>query len=109
VSTVALTSDLIFSAKIREVAAAVGAEVLITKTVEKVPNETTYVLFDLESRSFPAIETLKALKLKLPNARVIGFFSHVHCDIAESALAHGANEVMPRSRFVKVLPDLLRS
>jgi hypothetical protein len=41
--------------------------------------------------------------------KVVSFFSHVHGDTAENAVSLGLGEVMPRSKFVRVLPELLAS
>jgi hypothetical protein len=38
---------------------------------------------------------------------VVAYVSHVNQDLADAARLAGADEVLPRSRFVQVLPDLL--
>jgi hypothetical protein len=38
----------------------------------------------------------------------MGFVSHVDTQIIQSALLAGIDQVLPRSRFVEALPELLR-
>jgi hypothetical protein len=45
-------------------------------------------------------------KLVAQGWRVVSFFSHVHEEVAGEAVELGLGEVMPRSKFVRVLPSL---
>lgn len=65
------------------------------------------MLIDLEKPSLP-LELLKDRLLSLDTNlwRTVGFYSHVHVDTAEQARAIGMQEVVPRSKFVQLLPGL---
>ena len=104
----ALVSDLMFTSKIREVALAQAVEVQIAKDPAAIADDSEIVVIDLEARRFSAVDALVALRSRLPNAHLIGFFSHVNEELGAKALEAGANEVMPRSKFVRVLPDLVK-
>jgi hypothetical protein len=64
-------------------------------------------MIDLEKCGAPK-DTLKdpVARLIAQGWRVVSFFSHVHEEVAGEALGLGLGEVMPRSKFVRVLPGL---
>jgi CheY-like chemotaxis protein len=66
---------------------------------------TSLLIVDLNARgSIEAIEQLRAAGIKLP---VIAFFSHVQAELGERARAAGCEQVMPRSKFSRELPEIL--
>lgn len=111
-----ISKDLMFTAKVREVAAATGSEVVTARSlegVEKALGEAipiTLLLIDLEKSGAP-LESLaeRCAGVISSGGRVVSFFSHVHEEVATRAEALGLGEVMPRSRFVRLLPDLFAS
>jgi CheY-like chemotaxis protein len=109
---VAFVDDLLFLSRIREAAKGPGAEVRAARTVEQLLMATTgsrLVLVDLDSPRLPTVAALAALKAdpELAQLPVVGFFSHVHAERAESARQAGVGTVLPRSAFVQALPALL--
>jgi DNA-binding NarL/FixJ family response regulator len=90
--TVALTGDLLDGSKltgalpdvelVRTVAAAAGAGCIIVDV----------------GRFGDAIAELRAI---LPDARIVAYGRHDDPDALSAALAAGANEAMPRSRFFR--------
>jgi len=105
--------DLLFSSKIRETARHAGAELMFARTPDAVLREARerrppLVIFDLNADRIQPIPTIQALRQDpdLAGIRLVGFVSHVRTDIIEAARAAGA-EVMPRSRFVAELEQLL--
>ena len=110
-----ITKDLFFIAKVREVALSVGAELTVVRSsttlqtaIDAAAGDPLF-LVDLEK---PGIE-LDALASTLAphlaqGAPCASFFSHIHENVALQANELNLGEVMPRSRFVKVLPELLK-
>jgi DNA-binding NarL/FixJ family response regulator len=111
----AVVDDLFFIGKLAGTAKQVGAT-LQTTSANKFSLETLrevkpgLVIFDLNAASASAVELIRQLKAdaELASTPVIGFFSHVQVELMRAAEAAGCNEVMPRSKFTSVLPDLLR-
>lgn len=112
-----VSSDLFFISKIKEVAASCGQEVRVARShpvlerhVAEALGEAGLLLIDLEKVSVP-LESLAQVSEELSSKgwRSVSFFSHVHVDTAENAAKAGLGEVMARSKFVRVLPDLLAS
>jgi PleD family two-component response regulator len=63
----------------------------------------------LNFRKVEPIELIKEIKSsdKLNSIPVIGYFSHVQEDLKKEAIKAGFDVVMPRSRFVRELRDIL--
>ncbi len=110
---IALVDDLMFLSRIREAARATGDEVLsarsATDAVAAARGGGRLVLVDADSSRLPWEEALAALRAEptLGTLPVIAFFSHVHAERAEAALAAGASRVLSRGAFVRELPGLL--
>jgi DNA-binding NarL/FixJ family response regulator len=107
--------DLFFLAKIRETAKAVGVTV-VTVDPRRGPAgvaeaQPQAIFLDLNSRSLPAVDSIRALKADAATKtiRIIGFVSHVQEQLISAARAAGCDTVMPRSAFTQQLPALLRS
>jgi len=105
---IAVVDDMFFASKIRAVAEAVGAEIsfprskeaLIQKVRETKPR---LVIVDLHNQKIDPIELAKELR----GTRLLGFFSHVQTELQRNAMAAGFDQVVPRSVFVRDLPDIL--
>jgi hypothetical protein len=112
---VLLSRDLLFISRVKEVAAAHGGEVVVVKNEDAfravaLDDQVTHggvVLVDLEKCPVN-LEAIQQVVSSLPAGswRCISFFSHVHVDTAQDALRRELGEVMPRSKFVQVLPSL---
>jgi CheY-like chemotaxis protein len=111
---IALAADLMFTARIQGAARAVGAVVQVVGTAEALVARVQAapprrVLVDLDARRTDPVAAIAALKAD-PATRgvpVVAFVSHVRTEAIEAARAAGADQVLARSAFVKVLPDLL--
>ena len=105
---IAVVDDMFFASKIRAVAEAVGAEIsfprnkeaLIQKVRETKPR---LVIVDLHNQKIDPIELAK----ELSGIRLLGFFSHVQTELQRNAVAAGFDQVVPRSVFVRDLPDIV--
>jgi CheY-like chemotaxis protein len=107
---VALVEDIFFLAKMQETAKQAGVALATAGTAEALAeaaraNETSLLIVDLNARgSIEAVEKLRATGNTLP---VIAFFSHVQAELGERARAAGCEQVMPRSKFSRELPEIL--
>jgi len=114
---VLLSRDLMFITRIKEVAAARGGEVVV------VNNEVAWravasdsqitqggvVLVDLERCPVELEIVQDVVSSLLPYSwRCLSFFSHVHVEVAHDARLRGLGDVMPRSKFVQLLPGLFQ-
>ncbi len=110
-----ITKDLFFISKVREVAVALGSELSVVRSstsleaaIEGAAGEPLF-LIDLEKPGIELPTLAAALAPHLAQgAPCASFFSHVHENVALQAAELNLGEVMPRSRFVKVLPELLK-
>jgi hypothetical protein len=112
---VLLSKDLMFISRVKEVAAACGGEVAVVKNEAALAEaigtpgsaQSGVVLLDLEKCPI-ALEVVErtVAGLSKDSWRCISFFSHVHVETADDARRRGLGEVMPRSKFVQVLPGL---
>lgn len=104
--------DIFFSTRIAGAARALQVELVFAGPAEAVAQcaaaGAARVLVDLHAAGdVPAM--IRALKHdpRTKSARVTGFFSHVATQVRDAALAAGIDEALPRSVFVKRLPELL--
>lgn len=101
----ALVRDLMFSSRIGAEARAQGAAIAIVRdpaTLAGREGRLLIVDLNLDGALESAAEWGKAA-----GRPVVGFVSHVDVPTIERARAAGLDRVLPRSRFVQVLPDLL--
>jgi CheY-like chemotaxis protein len=105
----AAVDDLLFRSKIRTVAKQVGADVQFVKTAaevrEAIAAAPSLALLDLHAAAIDPVGSVAALRAH--GVPVIGFYAHVHTDVAQAAIAAGATQVMPRSAFATRLPEIL--
>jgi CheY-like chemotaxis protein len=101
--------DLLFRSKIRTVAKQVGADVHFVKTAAEVREALaaapSLAVLDLHAAAIDPVGSVAALRAH--GVPVIGFYAHVHTDVAQAAIAAGATQVMPRSAFATRLPEIL--
>ena len=103
---IVVVDDMFFASKIRATAEALGVEVSFPRSKEAVAEkarDAQLVLVDLHNQKIDAVE----LAQELSGVKLIGFFSHVETELRQKALAAGYDEVLPRSAFVRDLPEIL--
>ena len=110
----AAVDDLLFSSKIRSAATRLGREVVFARSGDAVLEQVgsrvpEAIVIDLDSRRIDAVATIAATKAipALADVPIIGFVSHVHVDLVESARLAGADRVLARSAFVAELAEIL--
>ena len=105
--TLALVTDLMFGSRIAAEAKAAGAQVQILRKPEQLAAaEGELLLADLNLNG--AVEAAAQWQQK-EGRRVIGFVSHVDSATIAAAREAGLQEIMARSRFIQILPELLRA
>lgn len=103
---------MIFAAKIRATAQAVGRPLRAVTTLAQLQNILDHqppasVLIDLGIDGSAPIEAVAMSKTHNASPRVVAFCSHVMKDRMASAAESGADDVWPRSQFVTELEGLL--
>jgi DNA-binding NarL/FixJ family response regulator len=102
----ALVRDLIFASRITATAAELGVPVKLMRDPAALPGQTgRRLIVDLNLDG--AIEAARAWQATVAGGDVVGFVSHVDKATIDRARAAGVDQVLARSRFVEVLPDLL--
>jgi DNA-binding NarL/FixJ family response regulator len=109
-----LIRDLFFRSKIDAVASALGATVayassLDAATLRCAELKPDLVFADLSDSTFPALETIQKIRAAAPDARVVGFASHIDLKPLNAAREAGFELTLSRSEFTSRLPDLLKS
>lgn len=109
----AVVDDLLFSSKIRAVAAGASEAVTFVRNPAGVKaacaeHQPRLVLIDLDRDTLNPIETISAiLRMPAPVPRIVAFGAHVNVDRLRAAREAGADQAMARSAFVAALPGLL--
>ena len=108
-----LIRDLFFRSKIDAVASALGATVAYASTLDAATLRCAeikpdLVFADLSDATFPALETLQKIRAATPDARVVGFASHIDLKPLRAAREAGFELTLSRSEFTAQLPDLLK-
>ncbi len=107
-----VVSDLIFATKIRGTAAALGVAVAVVRDRAAMLaslDDAATVILDLNLEGDDAVELIRLARARSTSPRIIAYCAHVDKDLANAAEEAGADEVMPRSRFVAALPEILTS
>lgn len=109
-----LIRDLFFRSKIDAVASVVGAEIAYASDLSVVEKrcaelKPTIIFVDLSDGSFPAEETAAKVRAAAPNARLVGFASHIDLKPLKAAREAGFALTLSRSEFTARLAELLRA
>jgi hypothetical protein len=99
--------DLILSSRIITTARAEKIECKLLRDVAILANEPgNRAIVDLNQPN--AVETAARWQNQKPGRQVTGFVAHVDSETIQAARAAGITRILPRSRFVEILPELLR-
>ncbi|MEK6677332.1 MAG: hypothetical protein AABZ47_16980 [Planctomycetota bacterium] len=110
---IAVVQDLIFATKIRSTAASGGISLDLVRTASDLSaaldrEPVCAVIVDLNLPGVEAVQAIVQAHAHPRQPRIVAFGSHVDVPALNLASQTGAHEVMPRSRFSIVLPDLLQ-
>jgi DNA-binding NarL/FixJ family response regulator len=108
-----LIRDLFFRSKIDAVASTVGATVAYASSLDAAASRCAelrpdLIFADLSDATFPALETIEKIRAVAPDARVVGFASHIDLKPLRAAREAGFELTLSRSEFTAQLPDLLK-
>jgi len=111
----AVVDDLLFTVKISDAAKRAGLEAEFVKSEKDVMEKATHekpllIILDLNNSSVQPLELISKLKSDgdLRQISLIGYLSHVQCELKQKAQEAGANIVMARSAFSQNLPQILK-
>ena len=97
---VAIAPDLMFGSRIEEALGRAGHHVTLSPTAGEAPlDEADLLIADLDTENPEAI-----VGLGMP---VLGYYSHVDVGTRQEAEAAGLDLVVPRSRMVREMPQLV--
>jgi len=111
---IAAFTDLMFGSRIRAAAEAGGTGALVStrsdRIVKTVAAGARIVFIDLDTRAADPVALISRLKegAATRDARVVAFASHVRTDLIEAARTAGADRVLARGAFARLLPELVR-
>ena len=109
---IVLIRDLMFTSRVLGTAKELGTEVKVVRDPSQLPAGADAgagnprLIVDLNLGG--AIEAAAAWKAAT-GGTVAGFVSHVDSETIHRARQAGIDRVMPRSQFVQILPELLKS
>jgi len=106
--------DLMFRSRITETAKALGVEVRFVRDLDQVVESAladppARIILDLDNPMVRGVEAITRLRAESSTAGlpVVGYLSHVNLEVQKEAIAAGCTETLPRSQFIKRLPELL--
>ncbi len=105
-----VVNDLIFATKIRSTAAALGVDVAIVRdraAMLALLDDAATVILDLNLDGDDAVDLIRLARARPSPPRIVAYCAHVDTDLAAAAEEAGADTVMPRSKFVAALPEIL--
>ena len=109
---VAVVNDLMFGSRIRAAAQQAGVNAVFVRNAVDLSAHASaadLVVLDLDTRWLDAPAAIASLRADPATAavQIVAFGPHVDGDALTAARAAGADRVLARSAFVKLLPDLL--
>ncbi len=106
-SVLALVRDLIFSSRITATARAEGVAVQMVRDPGQLTDQPARrLIVDLNQ---PGAVSAAACWSARTGGEVVGFVAHVDAQTIADARDAGIERILPRSRFVAILPELLRT
>jgi hypothetical protein len=101
-----LVRDLLLASRVTTAARAKSVEHKLLRDPGMLIEETGDRLI-VDLNQLGALDAAVNWKRAAPAREVIGFVSHVDADTIRRARELGIDQVVPRSRFVEILPELL--
>jgi hypothetical protein len=97
---VVIAPELLLGTRVSETLTAVGHEVTLSPSVSEAPlDEADLLVTDLERENADAV-----VGLGIP---VLGFYPHTDAELRQTAEAVGVDLVVPRSKLVREMPELV--
>jgi CheY-like chemotaxis protein len=108
ITVAVVAADLIFAARIRAAANAAGVRARFARTDSELLDaaaDADLVIVDLDARWVDPSQSIQ--RLKQAGKPIVAFVSHVRAAAIEAARAAGADRVLARSVFVRLLPEIM--
>jgi len=108
-----LVRDLFFRSKLDAIAASAGTNLIYASDLESAARQCaahgpSLVIVDLSDSTFGAAEdAARKIRESAPDARIVGFASHVDLKPLKAARAAGFEAALSRSEFTARLPEFL--
>ena len=110
-AVVAIVEDLFFRAKIEAAAAQAGIPLVVARDATAVTQAATpswqCVILDLHLSSADPLQMIRDVNAAHPARPIVAHYSHVETQSPLQATHAGCTLVLPRSAFVRRLPELL--
>jgi DNA-binding NarL/FixJ family response regulator len=111
-TALALVRDLFFRSKMDGAATVAGSSIAYASDLKTAASrcaelKPALVFVDLSDDAFPAIDTAQAIRAAAPDARLIGFASHVDLKALAGAREAGFDRTLSRSEFSAQLGAML--
>lgn len=108
-----LVRDLFFRSKLDAVAESLDAEILYASDLANAAKRATekqpsVVFADLSDAAFPAADTAAKIREAVPEAKLIGFASHIDLKPLRAAREAGFDQTLSRSEFTARLAEFLQ-
>jgi hypothetical protein len=113
-----LVRDLFFRSKIEAIGVPMGAKIEFASSLDAARTKLAHaeligahpavIFVDLSDATFPADLTAAAVRELAPEAKLVGFASHVDLKALRGAREAGFNLTLSRSEFTARLADLIR-
>jgi hypothetical protein len=98
---VVIAPELLLGTRVKETLSAVGHEVTLSPSISGAPLEEAELLIaDLEHCKPEAVVAV--------GVPVLGFYPHTDAELRQAAEAAGVDLVVPRSRLVREMPELVQ-
>lgn len=110
----AIVTDLIFSTKIVTEARAQQRQVRVLRSYSVLSEflratPPDMLIVDMNCGGINPISAIALAKNCKPNCKIVAYLSHIQQDLAQQAMQAGAEQVVPRSEFVVILPTLVQT
>jgi DNA-binding NarL/FixJ family response regulator len=108
-----LIRDLFFRSKLDAVAASLDAEIVYASdlagaAIRAVDRKPSVVFADLSDAAFPPADTAGQIRAAAPDAKLIGFASHIDLKPLRAAREAGFDQTLSRSEFTARLAEFLK-
>ena len=104
----ALVRDLMFSGRILAEARAAGVEVKVIRDPAMIEKDAAAGGFLIVDMNLPGAIASAGNWRTTGGGTVVGFVSHMDTEAISQGKAAGFDQVLPRSQFVTVLPQMLK-
>ena len=108
-----LSTDLIFKTKIDSILQSHNLNAIKYSDFNSIDfkslNTSLFIIVDLELDNLDFMLISKQKKILGEKMFLLGYCSHVLTELMQKAIDAGFDEVMPRSKFVKIFPDFLNN